>query len=311
MVVLRFPLKLVRFAIAIIGNRFEFCHINLSIRGSTLRKVLFGALCRLSHIPYVIHLHGSSYREFFSNLSRPQKAIVRSFFKSSAKVIVLGTVWKDFIADGIGVPEADIVILPNAVFAPETLLPRDEKAPPHILFLGQLGERKGVPELLQALASPEMNALPWTATLAGDGDIALYRAQAQSLGIADRVNFPGWVGPQDVQHLLETAHILALPSHAENLPLSMLEGMGYGLCPVVTPVGAVTDVIRDGENGLLVPVGNADALANALVDVVCDPDKRQRLATQARADFEANYDIRDYREKLEAIYLDVCAQDTK
>jgi len=311
MVVLRFPLKLVQFTIAVIGSRFELCHINLSIRGSTLRKVIFGILCRLTRTPYIIHLHGSSYSEFFSNLSRFQEAIVCSFFKNSAKVIVLGTVWKNFVADEIGVPEANIVILPNAVFAPEMPPPRDDNALPHILFLGLLGQRKGVPELLQALASPKMKALSWTATLAGNGDVALYREKARSLGIGDRVALPGWLGPQDVQQLLETAHILALPSHAENLPLSMLEGMGYGLCPVVTPVGAVTDVIRNGENGLLVPVGDAKALANALVDVVCNPDKRLCLATQARKDFEANYDIRDYREKLEAIYLDVLAQIAK
>jgi len=311
MVVLRFPLKLVRFTIAVIGSRFKLCHINLSIRGSTLRKVIFGILCRLTRTPYVIHLHGASYQEFFADLPAFAKTIVQSFFNHAQRIIVLGTVWQNYVISEIGVDPAKVTILPNAVFAPKILSPRDESTPPHILFLGLLGKRKGVPELLQALASPDMKALLWTATLAGNGNVALYREKARSLGIGDRVAFPGWVGPKEVQRLLETAHILVLPSHAENLPLSMLEGMGYGLCPVVTPAGAVTDVIRDEENGLLVPVGNAKALAKALVDVVCHPEKRQRLAVQARLDFEANYDIRNYREKLEAIYLDVLAQIEK
>lgn len=305
---LRFPLRLVRFAHALTSNNFNLCHINLSIRGSTLRKVAFALVCRVFGVKYIVHLHGGRYPDFYRNLSRPIKAIVRSFFSHAQHTIVLGTVWKDYVVSTIGVDPSKVTILPNAVYGPEKTPTRDDNIPPHIVFLGKLGVGKGVPELLQALTSPQIKKLSWTATLAGDGDVARYQALAQSLGLTDRVAFPGWVGPQDAQKLLETGHILVLPSHAENLPLSMLEGMGYGLCPVVTPVGAVTDVIRDGENGLLVPVGNADALATALAEVIADPEIRNRLGAQARADFEANYDIRDYREKLETIYLDVMAQ---
>src|SRR5690606_20382816 len=113
-------------------------------------------------------------------------------------------------------------------------------------------------------------ALQWTATIAGDGEVDTYRRRAEALGLGSRVTFPGWVDGEQVAALLKESNILVLPSRVENLPLSLLEGMGYALCPVVTPVGAVEDVIRNGENGLLVPVGDAGALAAALARVCAD-----------------------------------------
>ena len=300
-----FPLRLVKFIRALTRDRIDLCHINLSVRGSTLRKLIFGWICRRLGCPYVIHLHGSTYREFFEHLPAPAKTIVQRFFRNAAGVIVLGTVWRDYVVSAIGVEPERITVLPNAVAGPVTFSAAQNDDVPRILFLGRLGERKGVPELIEALASPQMRALSWTATLAGDGDIARFRSQANALALADRVAFPGWVDPEQAAHLLQASHILVLPSHAENLPLSMLEAMAYGLCPIVTPVGAIPDVIKDGGNGILVPVGDAAALASALAGIVGQPEKRRRLAAKARADFQANYDIRDYRKKLEAIYLDV------
>ena len=236
------------------------------------------------------------------------KGFVRRLFQKATKVIVLGTNWRDFVIDELATPQARVVIVPNAVAGPKDTESFERGKTPSLLFLGQLGARKGVPELVSALGSARLKSLAWTAVLAGDGDVEKFRNDVQEAGLADRVSLPGWVGPLDVERYLRQSDILVLPAYAENLPLSMLEGMGYGLCPVVTPVGAVPDVIRDGENGLLVPVGDSDALAVALARVIEDEELRQKLGTAARRDFEASYDIRHYREKLEATYLDALAE---
>ncbi|WP_422027232.1 glycosyltransferase family 4 protein [Pyruvatibacter mobilis] len=306
---LRFPGRLGRFLTRLVLRRPAACHINLASRGSTLRKAIFAWLCRRASVPYVLHLHGGGYRDFFCNLPAPLRSIVRAFFRRAARVIVLGQVWRDFVVEVIGVDPARVVILPNAVHGPDAVPNRDAPGRvPQILFLGRLGPGKGIPELVEALARDDMRSLSWRAVLAGDGQVAETQAAVAAAGLDDRVEVPGWVGPEAVEALLAASDILALPSHVENLPLSMLEGMGYGLCPVVTPVGAVPDVIRDGENGLLVPVDDAAALASALARLVSDTELRDRLAVQARADFEVSYDIRHYRGKLEAIYLDVLGE---
>src|SRR5690606_38241464 len=101
------------------------------------------------------------------------------------------------------------------------------------------------------------------ATIAGDGDVEEMRTKAAGLGIAGRVAFPGWVGPAEVAELIASADILALPSFAENLPVSVIEGMADGLAVVATPVGAVEDILTSEKSGLLVPPGDVDALTLA------------------------------------------------
>ncbi|WP_422363917.1 glycosyltransferase family 4 protein [Pyruvatibacter mobilis] len=303
-----FP-RLLAFCLNVLLRQFDVCHLNVSADGSTLRKTLFAVPCVLTGVPYTIHLHSGRYPAFYRNLPAPLRNIVRAFFRRAARVIVLGQVWRDFVVEVIGVDPARVVILPNAVHGPDAVPNRDAPGRvPQILFLGRLGPGKGIPELVEALARDDMRSLSWRAVLAGDGQIAETQAAVAAAGLDDRVEVPGWVGPEAVEALLAASDILVLPSHVENLPLSMLEGMGYGLCPVVTPVGAVPDVIRDGENGLLVPVDDAAALAVALARLVSDTELRDRLAVQARADFEVSYDIRHYRGKLEAVYLDVLGE---
>ena len=302
--VLRFPWRVARFLLATRGGTFQLCHINLSTGGSALRKVIYAALCRSIGLPYVIHLHGGLYREFYAGLPGPFQAAIRDLFLKAKRVIVLGTVWRDFVISEIGVEPDRAVILPNAVSGPVDFKAHSQSESLHLLFLGKIGPMKGTPELLQALADPEFQELAWTATIAGDGAVEEFRSAVAKAGFGARIEVPGWVGPEEVEALLARSDILMLPSHVENLPLSMLEGMANGLCPVVTPVGAVPDVIRDEENGLLVPVNDAAALTHAIVRLIEDRDLLVRLSANARRDFEAHYDIRNYRQKLETVYLD-------
>ncbi len=306
LMVLRFPWRLLCFHTAIRTGSFQLCHINLSTGGSALRKALYAALCRWTGLPYIIHVHGGSYREFYAGLRGPFKTAVKKLFLRAERVIVLGSVWREFVISEIGVEPDRAVIVPNAVGGPDAYRPHTPSEAPHLLFLGMIGPPKGTPELLQALAQPEIQALGWTATIAGDGAVEAFREAVASAGLGARIEVPGWVGLDEVKALLARSQILLLPSHAENLPLAMLEGMAWGLCPVVTPVGAVPEVIRDEENGLVVPVNDASAIASALKRLIEDEPLRARLSSNARRDFEADYDIRNYQQKLEAIYLDVC-----
>ncbi|TIY10986.1 MAG: glycosyltransferase family 4 protein, partial [Mesorhizobium sp.] len=94
---------------------------------------------------------------------------------------------------------------------------------------------------------------------------------------------PGWVGPDEVASLIASADILVLPSFAENLPVSVIEGMAAGLAVVTTPVGAVEDIITNEESGLLVPPGDVAALTEALTRLVENPALRARLGAAAMA----------------------------
>ena len=299
------PFRLLGFSLLCLFGRVSVCHVNLSTGASTIRKALFALVCRLFRVPYVVHLHGGDYPRFFERLPRPLQSLARSLYLNAERVIVLGPVWKQYVEEEIGVAPDRVVVLPNAVAGPADFTRSARSSPPRIVFLGRLVKSKGIEELVDALSDPRVSALSWTAILAGDGEVAKYRNKIDGKGLTDRIELPGWITADAVDAALRESSIFVLPSHHENLPLSMLEAMAYGLCCIVTPVGSVEDVIDNGENGIVISVGDTAGLTEALLSVLQDEALCDRLGNNAREDFLKQYEFKDYRGKLEAIYRTV------
>ncbi|MDQ0620119.1 glycosyltransferase [Arthrobacter globiformis] len=272
-------------------------HLNLASRGSTYRKLVIAAVLWRKRKKYVLHLHGASYREFYSSSHSIVKRLVRSMFKRSARVLVLGSAWKSFVTEEIGLPGSKVAVLQNAVPGPQAP-PTSSDDPVSMIFIGRSGSRKGVPEILTALEGLETGS-PWTMTLAGDADSV---SMSEMLASSDLVEYTGWIEQDALAILLNRASIFVLPSHAEGLPLALLDSMAWGLAPIVTAVGSIGDVIVDGVNGLVVSVGDVDGLRQAMQRLVEDPELRVRLGNEARRSWEQNFDISSYRSRLEFEY---------
>ncbi|GAB2177301.1 glycosyltransferase family 4 protein [Dongia sp. agr-C8] len=291
-------------ALALIWYRLTrgrcLCHVNLASMGSTLRKLfLTGLATRLGHAT-VIHLHGALFHEYHRGVGTLQRAQIDRMFRDAARVIVLGSVWRNFVAETFHLPDARILVLPNASAARPPRAP--EAVPPEILFLGRLGERKGVPVLVKALGLLSARGLDWRAVIAGDGDAAPYRAEVERLGLAGRVTFPGWLGEPEAHAHLSRAAVLVLPSEAEGLPMAVVEAFAWGVPVISTPVGSTPDILHDGIEGLMIPVGDAEALAGALQRLIADPALRRQLGANARACFAQQLDFTPYMEKLAACW---------
>jgi glycosyltransferase involved in cell wall biosynthesis len=154
-----------------------------------------------------------------------------------------------------------------------------------------------VPQLVDALStlSSELN---WRATIAGDGDVEVTRESISRRGLSGRVDLPGWVGPEEVSRLLLEGDVLVLPSLSENLPMSVVEGMAYGLSVVTTPVGAIADIIEHEKTGLLVPPGDSAALAAALGRLLAEPALRAQLGHAAQAFHREHLEIGKFYARL-------------
>jgi glycosyltransferase involved in cell wall biosynthesis len=276
------------------------CHVNLASMGSTLRKLfLAGLAARLDHAT-VIHLHGAMFHDHYRGVGGFQRARIDRMFRQAQRVIVLGQVWRDFVATTFHLPDAHILVLPNASAPRPPRAP--ETVPPEILFLGRLGARKGVPVLIKALGLLAETGLAWRAVIAGDGDAAPYHAEVERLGLSARVAFPGWLGEAEADAHLSRAALLVLPSEAEGLPMAVVEAFAWGVPAVSTPVGSTPDILHDGVEGLMVPVGDAEALAKALQRLIADPDLRRELGANARTFFAQNLDFDPYLGKLAACW---------
>lgn len=279
-------------------------HIHVAGRGSTVRKLVLTAVARAVGCVHVLHLHDPEYADDLARRPASAQRAVKAMFRGADHVVALGDRDRNVLEHLLGVPRDRLSVLHNAVPDPRPGASAEKAAgePVRILFLGTLGPRKGVPDLLAALASKPMRDLDWRAVLAGDGPVERFRQDAETNGLGQVVEMPGWVDEREVRRLCSQADILVLPSHAEGLAMAVIEGMAHGLCVVTTRVGAHEEVLTDGDTGVFVPVGDPAALAGTLAALIADPARRERLGRRARQHFVEHLSIEGYARELERVY---------
>jgi glycosyltransferase involved in cell wall biosynthesis len=160
--------------------------------------------------------------------------------------------------------------------------------PVRALFVGQFGRGKGTLDLLEALARVRANGHDVRLAIVGPAqqprDEAETRARRASLGLVDAAELTGPLLGDALYARFREADVFVLPSYNEGLPVVLYEAGAFGLPAIATPVGAVTDLVRDGENGMIVPPGDVAALAAAITALATDAGARARLGAQLRAD---------------------------
>ena len=251
----------------------------------------------------ILHLHGGAFPKVYDSLPDLAKLTIRFGFSCATRIVVLGKSWREYVCDTVGVEPRKVFIMRNAVPIPDQCcLEHHVGNTFRILFLGQIVEPKGVWDLLEALAGERVRCLPWTAILAGGGDLSECLRRLADLNLAERVQVPGWVDQGTVTQFLQRSHILVLPSYHEGLPMAVLEAMAHGLVVIATPVGAIPEVIADDQNGLLVPGRDPDALGEALARVMSDEHLRARLSGAAREYAVKELNVVSYARRMIALY---------
>jgi glycosyltransferase involved in cell wall biosynthesis len=181
---------------------------------------------------------------------------------------------------GLRLPPAE-VIYNIVVEGKSSSLPRVSEVP-RIVAIGSLFPLKSYDVLIEAMAILAANATGCELLLAGrGGEQPRLEALANQLGVAERVKFLGDV--EDVPGLLGTADVFAHPAITEGLSNAILEALAEGLPVVACPVGGTPEIIEDGQNGLLVPVRQPQALAHAIGRLLNDACLRRRLGQAGAA----------------------------
>jgi glycosyltransferase involved in cell wall biosynthesis len=166
------------------------------------------------------------------------------------------------------------------------------------LWVGRMTEIKRVDLLLEALA--RTNAAV-TLALLGDGPLReSLEERARELGVLERCRFVGF--REDVGPYLAGADLVVLTSANEGTPVSLIEALAAGRPVVSTDVGGVRDVVADGETGLLVPSGDAKAVAAAIDRLASDPTLRAAMGERGREDVVARYSVARLLDDVDALY---------
>jgi glycosyltransferase involved in cell wall biosynthesis len=286
----------VRAAIRIVCSKISrfptIVHLNFGEGASVVRKGFLLIIARFLGLPTILHLHASDIFGFYAGLPPLARALLRAVFRRATLCIVLGPMWRDWLVDEVAVRPSRVTIVRNGVPQPLVVRSREKRGRFNLVFLGNLLARKGVTDLLRALAFLQSSALPiapWQFCAAGGGDTSSLRRLADELGIAANVRFLGWLDRDAANALLAQANALVLPSYHEALPLVLLEAASLGIPVIATRVGAIPEVFTHGQDALLVAPGDQLGIATAIGQLMSDPDVAARIGANGRKLYEQHF----------------------
>lgn len=302
-----FLIALLRFAGACLSRRYDVAHIHVSTNGSALRKMFFGLVARVLNMPYVIHYHGM----MSADIERQRQSWLRALgvlARGASRVIVLGAVFCPPFAR-MGVDPARVVVVRNGIpdIGAAGRSPRPVDGRLRILFSGEVGERKGADLLVAAVIQLADVRERWTCTIAGNGEIGPLRDALRAAGLDGQVDFTGWIAIDRVHRMMRAADVVVLPSRAEALPLALIEGASAGAALIATDVGAVREVVRDGENGFIVD-RDADAVAAALRRLIEDEARLRSMQAASRRIYCENFQISTFVRAICNAHEAACAR---
>ncbi|MBG6072392.1 MULTISPECIES: glycosyltransferase family 4 protein [unclassified Polaromonas] len=278
-------------------------HVNMAERLSLFRKSAVVVFCKMLGIPVVLHLHAAQLPAFYRKLPLPLKSLTRWVFSLPATCLVLGEESHRFVTEELLVPENRVQVIINGVPEPiNTRRKPDNSRVKRVLFLGNLSERKGVSDLLKALALPGFDISRLEVTLAGGGNILAYEATALKLGINGFVRFTGWSNQHQVSELMSHADLLVLPSYDEGLPLVILEALANSVVVVCTPVGEIPSVLTDGLNACFVQPGDVQGIACALQCVLNNHEFMLELEKNGRRLYEEKFSVNQFFDSVAKVH---------
>ncbi|MEA1996433.1 MAG: glycosyltransferase family 4 protein [Gemmatimonadota bacterium] len=265
-----------RLLVSLLFFRPDLVHLHGSAYFSFFEKSVMLLLCRLAGRKVIIQVHSGNFENFYRRTAL--KSYVRFALNRASAVVAVSAYWKSFLSK---LSRAEVYEVPNCAGEKFFLDRASPDQGSDIVFVGQLSRPKGVLELLDAVHILRRDrGLGNRLVLAGgegpSGELERVKARIESLGLSG-VEIALREPPDKVRRMLARAAIFVLPSHAEGLPVSLLEAMAVGLPVVASRVGGITDAIIEGENGFLVPVGDSRMLAERIAGLLGDSALRSAM----------------------------------
>lgn len=281
--------------------RFDLAHVPIAQNTpGVLRDALILVILRASRVPYVIHLHGGYFDQWYRCTSVFMRWIARLTIGHAARGLVLSGVLVDCLECVL--PVSRITICENGTTPPTQTPARGSTDEPGltVLHIGALTPEKGTLELIEAATSLEHIRL----VLAGEAWPEVELAACHS-----RIALTGPVSGSAKAALFSQADVMCLPTRYpfEGQPIALLEAMSVGIPIVATRRAAIEETV--GDAGIYVPEGDRQALADALATLRDDHTLRAQLGARGRARYEERYTADAYRARVVAVWRDVAARE--
>lgn len=223
--------------------------------------------------PIIVHFHAFGLEDLVARAGIVQRCTLRLVGRLSARLVA---VHADAAAALEPYAPDRVVVLHNWVDVPADPAPLPPAPPFTAVFVGALTERKGVPQLIEAMRL--LDDVPISLRLVGGvGDegpavAAAIQQAAADLVASGKVTFAGQLDAGGVRAELAGSHVFVLPSRAEGTPLAMVEALGEGRPVVVTNIGNMAAIVRDAGAGFVLPSRDPPDIADTLRAVIAEAD---------------------------------------
>jgi glycosyltransferase involved in cell wall biosynthesis len=258
----------------------------------------------------IFHFHAGGLSQIYPQLPGPLRALFRLAYRRPDAAIRLSELNPE---DGKFLGSRSEHVVPYGIEDPGQTVPaptRDPQAPPRILFVAMIRETKGILVLLQACGILARRGLSFSLDVMGGFQSPAFetrvRQVAEEEGLGDRVHFLGVRTGADKFRSYAAADLFCFPTffEAETFGVVLLEAMAFSLPIVATRWRGVPSLVKDGENGYLVPIQDSAALAARLEPLLRDPELRATMGQRGRQMFAAHYGLEQYHQALASVFLD-------
>ena len=284
----------------LIVRKYEIVHIHMASDVSIYRKLPFVYIAHWCKKKIIIHQHGGNIEEFYyRQCNEGARKKIKRMLEKADRIVVIAPYLKELFEELVD--PAKVILLPNSVFVPEE--PAKDYSQTKLLFLGRLCKEKGIRELLEACEKLRKEFPGLQLYLGGIWeDESLKRLAHQLDPSGEWIHQPGWIGADEKNRLLRECNLFLLPSWFEGHPVSLMEGMAYGCTCIASDIGGISQMLTEGESGLLVPVRDAEALEKAIRRCLADCGLQERLGRRAYEVIKDHYDIKKNVERLIGLY---------
>lgn len=277
---------------------YDIVHIHVATTQSAKRKMLFLYPAKWTGKKVILHFHPSNEKFLFEPNNRK---LYRKLFLKANLILVLSEQWRRWLKEALDITE-NVEVLYNPC---PKVNRRDDIREHNILFAGTIIPRKGYMDLIQAFAKIADKHKDWTVVFAGNGEIEKAKDAVEKLNIDRQIKFLGWISGQEKEHAFQTASIYCLASDGEGFPMGVLDAWAYGIPCVVTPVGGIPDIVSDGKNGLVFPVGDIDALSKKLEILISNEELRKNIVHETDKYVNGLFNVKTINRELDKIYSEL------
>lgn len=278
----------------------DIVHIHMSERGSCIRTFFFIGLCNRKHVPVIVHSHGSEIEPWYASLNSIEKQMFDKRMRSVSAILVLTPGWTDFWSRIVSPKIIHIIpnyIQTNPIKEKEYLMDGCLK----ILFMGQIGDRKGTFDLVKAVKILKERKHKVHLDICGDGDQEKCKELIKKEGLSNEVEVLGWIAGERKRLELEKADCLVLPSRYESFGIVLLEGMANQLPCICGDGGYSKEIIKNNEDGFVIRSGNETSIAEAL-EKLYDKNLTQKMGQRAYCDVKQFYSEERVVGNLKEVY---------